>query len=1812
MKKCSSVFRVRNVFSGLGWFAMACAVMAFGSGTVARAEDAKVDFNKEIAPILAASCVKCHGPERQKAKLRLDSPEAITAGSENGPVLVAGKPGESTLCKLISLPADHPDRMPVNSDPLKPEQVALIAKWIEQGAVMLAAEGAPADAPAPAPTTEPAAATGNVDFAKDIYPIFVATCVKCHGAEKQKGELRLDTLDGIKAGGENGAVFVAGKPAESSLCVLISKPKGDPDIMPANGDPLTPEQIALVAKWIEQGAVLPETLPDIATLGAPAPVSSPAAAAGSEAEAEAQLLAKLSDGVQPAAAETIEPVKQIGGLAMPLDLKSPLLSVNLQYGGDKVNDEALTKLVALAPQVTWLNLAGTKVTDAGLAQVANLTKLTRLHLERTEVTDAGIANLAALANLQYLNVYGTKVSDASIDALQKMASLKKLYVWNSQITKEGAEKLKTARPDLYVNIGIEQAPPAPAAAAGTVDFEKDIMPILQAKCVGCHGPEKQAGKLRLDLAEFIKAGGNSGPAVVAGKPGESPLCVRVHLPKEDEKHMPKEGDPLTAEQLALVAKWITEGAVMPEKVADAPAPEGPKVDFVKDIHPILQAKCVGCHGAEKQAGKLRLDLPECIKAGGESGPAVVAGKPGESPLCVRVHLPKEDEKHMPKKGDPLTAEQLALVAKWITEGAVMPDKLPDAAAPAADAKKVALFFDKDGCCAKGHDANKDCDHPCCVDARIAGKLCAKCNPAGAKASELTSLFDTDGCCSKAFAGEKLCDHPCCIEARGKGEVCTKCNPGAAEKQKANAKPAETAAPPGEKKVAANESGGQQLASLSYNKNIRLILADNCFTCHGPDKAARKADLRLDVRDAAIETREGRAAIVPGNSAASELVRRITSSDPADVMPPTNSGHTLKPEQIAALTKWIDEGAQYEPHWSYLAVQRPNVPSTSNDAWAKNEIDKFVLANLDAHGLKPSPEAERVTLIRRASLDLIGLPPTPEEVDAFVNDASPDAYEKLIDRLLASPQYGERMAVSWLDWVRYADTNGYHGDEPRIVWPYRDYVIKAFNENMPFDRFTIEQLAGDLLPNATREQKIASGYNRLNQLTAEGGAQAAEYVQKYMADRIRTTTSVWMGSTFGCAECHDHKFDPTTAKDFYSFGAFFADIDERGVYTAGGPWDPTLPLPDEAQATEQSTLDAAIASLQQTLDTPSDALAAAQQTWETTHRAELAAAYNDWTMLLPESITADGGATPTAGSDLIVTVSGADPATNVYIATLPVNQPAITGLRLELFTHPKSGKLSRAGGNGNVILTGFEVALASAPDQVIPIASAQADYEQPNYPIAAALDADPKTGWAVSGHEIKGINRYAAFTFAQPIAGGPGTKLIVRMKQESDSPNHTILKFRLSATTVATPKVASTSGANATISAILLKDATTRTVEDNAEVAKYYRSIAPELEPARAELKVKQDRLAALRKEIPTMLVANSVAPREVKILPRGNFLDASGEVVQPATPHFLPQLQITDRRANRLDLAQWLVARENPVTARTTVNRFWKSYFGTGLSKVLDDLGARGEWAVNGDALDWLSAEFMDSGWDVKHIVRLMVTSATYRQSSNATPELNTIDPFNRLYARQSTFRLAAEEVRDSALRIAGLLSSKIGGRTVFPYQPDGYYADCNTFSEPAAWFTSAGEDQYRRGLYTFWKRSFLHPSMLAFDAPTREECTAERVVSNTPLQALALLNDPSYVESSRVFAEHILKEGGATADSRIQYAFRRALSRNASADEVTVLTALCQKHYDEFSKEPDSAKQAVTVGQAPIPSEVNVAELAAWTSVARTILNLHETITRT
>ncbi|HRK33700.1 MAG TPA: DUF1553 domain-containing protein, partial [Candidatus Hydrogenedentes bacterium] len=1555
--------------------------------------------------------------------------------------------------------------------------------------------------------------------------------------EKQKGGLRLDTLEAIKAGGENGPVFVAGKLAESSLHALIIKPKGDPDIMPANGEPLTPEQIAVIAKWIEAGAILPESLPDAAP--APTPLTSPAAGAGSEAKAEEMLLAKLAEGVAPAAAETLDGIKQLGGLAMPLDLKSPLMSVNLQYGAENVNDEALGKLVGVADQITWLNLAGTKVTDAGLAQLAPLKKLTRLHLERTEITDAGVAHLAALENLQYLNLYGTKVTDASIDTIQNMKALKKLYLWNSGVTAEGAAKLVAARPELYVNTGIPQAPPAPAE------------PVV-------------------DLAKFFDAEGCCAKAKAENKDCDHPCCVEA----KGKGAVCEKCNPVGAKAAALAALFDKDGccakALAENKACDHPC----CVEAAAKGE--VCAKC-NPNGAKTQQ-LARLDADSCCaKAVGE-------GKACDHPCCAEA------------------------TAKGEVCAKCNPNKARE---------KVAVNFDAEGCCAKAAGDKKDCDHPCCVEARAKGEICAKCNPNYAKA-KLSALFDADSCCGKSLAEAKDCEHSCCVEARAAGTVCTKCNPGAEAKLNppaptAEAPATEGEAPPGEPKAAAGDKGDKVAQLVTYNRSIRPILADNCLTCHGPDANARKANLRLDLRDSAVALHDGRAAIVPGNSEASELVRRITSSNPDDVMPPTSTGHRLKPEQIAALKQWIEAGATYEQHWSYIAVARAEPPVVSNDAWIKNPIDKFVLSNLDANGLQPAVEADRITLIRRASLDLTGLPPTPEEVDAFLNDADPNAYEKLVDRLIESPHYGERMALQWLDLVRYADTNGYHSDEARSVWPYRDYVINAFNANMPFDRFTKEQIAGDLLPNPTTDQLIASGYNRMNQLTAEGGAQPAEYYQKYMADRIRTTSSIWLGATFGCAECHDHKFDPVTAKDFYSFGAFFADVEERGVYSSGGTWDPYLELPSPEQATERAALESALAALQQTLDTPTEALAASQATWETAERALLTAAHNDWTMLLPESAQAESGATLTAGSDLALVVSGKDADFDVYTVSVPVNQSAVTALRLEVFADEKSGKLSRRSGNGNFVLTGFEVAVAGETEVPVAIASAQADLEQPEFPIAAAIDGDPATGWAVSGHELRNHNRFAVFTFADPVAGGQGTKLVVRIKQQNPiNPKHTIAKFRLSASTVSAPAFASAITTDEKRTNILLKDAALRSEEDKNELAAYYRSIAPELEAARVELAAKQQRLAVLKKEIPTTLITKATQPREIKILPRGNFLDLTGEVVQPAMPAFLPAKQVTDRRLTRLDLAEWLVAPENPLTARVTVNRFWHMLMGNGLSKVVDDFGARGEWPTNPELLDWLAAEFMESGWNVKHMMRLIATSATYRQSSEASPEVVAADPFNRLYARQSTFRLAAEQVRDSALRVAGLLSPKVGGENAYPYQPEGYYADTNTFSEPARWDTSAGEDQYRRGMYTFWKRSFLHPTMLAFDAPTREECTAERVISNTPLQALALLNDPSYVEAARVLAQRILSEGGTTTESRLQYAFRRALSRAPSTEEIQILSKLCAKHYEEYEKEPDAAAKLATVGQAPRPEQANPAELAAWTSVARTILNLHELVTRT
>jgi mono/diheme cytochrome c family protein len=1007
--------------------------------------------------------------------------------------------------------------------------------------------------------------------------------------------------------------------------------------------------------------------------------------------------------------------------------------------------------------------------------------------------------------------------------------------------------------------------------------------------------------------------------------------------------------------------------------------------------------------------------------------------------------------------------------------------------------------------------------------------------------------------------------------------------------------------------------------IDYNRDIRPILSENCSACHGQDGNKRQAGLRLDTAaGATAKLPSGKWAIMPGKPAASELITRISAKSPL-LMPPANSGKHLSATQIALLQRWVAQGAQYAEHWSYTAVKRPNSPApvtTGKEAaawkWARNPIDRFVLSRLLKEGLHPSPSADRPTLIRRLSLDLTGLPPTAEEVTAFVNDKSPEAYSKVVDHLLASPHYGERMAAYWLDLVRYADTDGYHGDRHRNVFPYRDYVIQAFNSNMPFDRFTTEQIAGDLLPNATMEQKIASGYNRLNMVTREGGSQAKEYLAKYASERVRTTSLVWQGATLGCAECHDHKFDPYTTKDFYRFSAFFADIKQVGVYDNGkADLDPSMPVPSPEQSSELAKLDGKISTLKAEIATPTPALAESQAKWEQSVRNNV----TQWTVLKPETMAAKSGASLTPQSDGSILAGGKQAETETYTLTFNANLKGISAFRIEVLPDkslPASGP-GRAG-NGNFVLTGVKVTPGGSAQPIL-LQNPSATFEQkfgaegnPGGLFSAALaiatpKLNPNHGWAIM--EQAGKENHAVFETASNLGDGPFTITL-----DQTYPGHAVGRFRISATTSPRPIRAGVSGLPGSIAPILQIEAAKRTPEQQTAIAAYYRTIAPELQPQRTALAETEKRRAQLNMEIPSMLVTESVAPAITRVLPRGNWMDDSGEVVQPGVPHFLPQMA-SSQPANRLALAKWLTSKQNPLTARVLVNRLWKLLYGEGIARSTGDFGSQGAWPTHPELLDWLASELMDSGWDVKHIVKLMVTSNTYRQTSHTPKDLLNKDPYNHLLARQARFRLDAEFVRDNALAISGALSEKIGGRSVKPYQPDGYWDLCNTFAGRLIYDQDHNEDLYRRGIYTYWKRTFLHPSMLAFDAPIREECTVERPRSNTPLQALVLLNDPTYVEAARLFAEHIIREGGPNTASKINWAFRRAISRNAKPQEITVLTGLLNKHMGQYTSDAPDAAKFISAGEKPASKGLSAPELAAWTSVARTILNLHETVTR-
>jgi hypothetical protein len=997
--------------------------------------------------------------------------------------------------------------------------------------------------------------------------------------------------------------------------------------------------------------------------------------------------------------------------------------------------------------------------------------------------------------------------------------------------------------------------------------------------------------------------------------------------------------------------------------------------------------------------------------------------------------------------------------------------------------------------------------------------------------------------------------------------------------------------------------------ISYNRDIRPILSDKCFHCHGPDQNTRKGKFRLDIREDAV----AKNAIVPGKPEESELIARVFTSDPDDLMPPAEAHKPLTEAQKKLLRRWVASGAEYEKHWAYVP---PVKPVTSP---AKNAIDVLVRQRLREVGLKPVPPADRRTLARRLYFDLIGLPPEPAVVETLEQDKSPEAVSLLIEKLMASPQFGERMAIGWLDVVRFADTIGYHSDNPRNVWPYRDYVIKAFNENKPFNQFTREQLAGDLLPASTREHKVASAFNRLLLSTEEGGAQPKDYEARMLTDRVRAVSAVWLGQTIGCAQCHDHKFDPITQRDFFSLGAFFADIEEPIL----GRREPGLLLPDEKQAGELKLREAKLVHAQKEYDAPHADWNRAYAEWQTV-QTEAVVQERRWTALSPGTAESIAGAKLKIQKDNSVLASGKPADTETYTVSFTNEFTGIVGLRLEALPHnslPAKGP-GRAE-NGSFVLTEVVAKIQRADQTAHPIAfnSARVDFEPaksseansiPAGNVAAVIDrdtADATAGWAIwpqtnQAHQL-------VLGLSEPVNLREGETLIVELKQ--NKPGYFLGYFRIGATTNAEalrgplryPPVK-------TIADLLVIHADQRDDKQKEKLWAHFKTVAPETEMARtglAEARKARDDYEAL---IPRCLVSTTNnQPRTVRVLPRGNFLDETGEEVAPAVPGYLAAFgpDAAARRLNRLDLANWLVARENPLTARVVMNRLWKQFFGVGLSKVVDDLGAQGELPPNQPLLDWLACEFMDSGWDIKHMVRLIVTSEAYQQSSVAPKKLRARDPLNREVAVQSRWRLDAELVRDNALAVSGLLVEKIGGPSVKPYQPDGYWENLNF---PARTYdASVGADQYRRGLYVWWQRSYLHPSLTAFDAPSREECAAERNRSNIPQQALVLLNDPTYVEASRALAVRMLKEGGVDPKARLTWAWRQVLSRAPRTDELKTMQALLDKQLAEYRADAGAAQALLKIGLTPAPGDLNHSELAAWTNIARVILNLHETITR-
>ena len=979
--------------------------------------------------------------------------------------------------------------------------------------------------------------------------------------------------------------------------------------------------------------------------------------------------------------------------------------------------------------------------------------------------------------------------------------------------------------------------------------------------------------------------------------------------------------------------------------------------------------------------------------------------------------------------------------------------------------------------------------------------------------------------------------------------------------------------------------------LRFNRDIRPILSEKCFACHGPDKNARQAGLRLDQRDQAV----AKGAIKPGDIEGSKLVARIRADQETLRMPPVWSDKKLTPEQAQTLVEWVKQGADYEGHWAYLPPER------SETRPGAEAVDFFIDKGLDEKGLSAADEADRPTLARRLSFDLTGLPPEPALVAAFEQDRDARAYEKLLDGLLASPRFGERMAVYWLDLVRYADTVGFHGDVAVNVYPFRDYVIRSFNENKPFDEFTREQIAGDLIPGRGVDQLVASAYNRLSRMTNEGGSQAKEYLAKYAADRVRTTSTVWLGSTLGCAECHDHKFDPFATKDFYAMQAFFADIEEQGVFEGYGDWGSKIQVPSREARETIASLDKRIEKLRGAgrgkLDASDENLR--------NFAARLKSNLESWTILGPSSVTNDCSDPNVEGCDTFELTSEEGvirlretgelkTLTVVEKAEIPLDPGRLTSLMIEVF---------EAENSMDFFLAEFEINLLRGGEAArrIPIKTFLPDWEEPDAMLRSTVDGNHHTGWGGKPCE-EGVRR-AVFVLDEAIDARNGDRLVVTsVFDRIFGLKGFALEYRLWAGNADVPDLPPSEELRPTLGnadwtprqrAALLKGFT-RATDGNAN----YLAIRT-LEREKKTLIDSADQC----------LVTKAVEPREIRILRRGDWMDTSGEVVKPQAPHFLGPIPTNGKRLTRLDLADWLVDRGNPLTARVFVNRLWKMYFGTGISKVLNDIGSQGEPPVNQELLDFLAVEFMESGWDVKHTIRAMLLSKAYRRTSEPSEALTRADPYNRLHGHQTARRLDAEFIRDNALKVSGLLNPEIGGRSAKPYQPADYYIELNF--PKRRYHADVNENQFRRGLYVHWQRTYLHPAMMAFDAPTREECTTDRSVSNTPLQALTLLNDPTFVEAAKAFGARILGSTSSGDADRLDFAFQEAFSRKSDPREQQILLELLARQREYFGADSSQAVELLATGISKIPEKLQTVELAAWTTVARALLNKHEFVMR-